>query len=99
MNGKASAYFFAPTPSERRLGCELNEFESGEKIANFKGGSFGSVGAVRAIVADARAQVVANGTGSGLFRVGGAHGLAPFEDGTFGFKNHGEDFTGAHEIG
>lgn len=99
MNGKASAWYFALTPSERRQGCELNEFETGEKIADFKGGSFGSVGAVRAIVADARAQVVANGAGSGFFRVGGAHGFAPFEDGTFGFQYQHEYFARAHKAG
>ena len=52
-----------------------------------------------AIVADTGAEVVPDGTRSGFFRVGGAHGVAPFEDGAVGFEDHGEDFAGTHEVG
>jgi hypothetical protein len=76
----------------------LYEFEAGEEIVDFESGSVGCIGPVRAIVTDAGAQVVANGAGGGFFGVGGAHGLAPFQDGVFGFENQDENFAGAHEI-
>jgi len=76
-----------------------DEFEAGEEIANFEGGGFWGVGAVSAIVADAGAEVVANGPGCGFLGVSGTHGVAPLEDGAFGFENHGENFAGTHEIG
>src|SRR5229473_7113186 len=78
---------------------ESNQLEAGEEIADFEGGGFGRVGAVGAIVADAGAEVAADGAGSGFLGVGGAHGVAPLEDGAFGFENQGEDFAGAHEVG
>src|SRR5258708_30258945 len=78
---------------------ESNQFEAGEEIADFEGGGFGGVGAVSAIVADAGAEVAANGAGGGFLRVGRAHGVAPFEDGAFSFENHGENFAGTHEVG
>ena len=56
----------------------LDEFEAGEEIANFEGGGVGGVGAVSAIVADAGAEIVADGAGGGFLGVGGAHGVAPF---------------------
>src|SRR5437867_4590121 len=52
-----------------------------------------------AIVADARAEVVANGAWGGFLRIGGAHGVAPLEDGAFGFEDHREDFSRTHEVG
>ena len=52
-----------------------------------------------AIVADAGAEVMADGAGGGFFGIGGAHGVAPFEDGAFGFEDHGDNFAGAHEVG
>jgi hypothetical protein len=76
---------------------ESNEFAAGEEVADFKGRGFGGVGAVSAIVADAGAEVVANGTGRGFLRIGGTHGVAPLLDGAFGFEDQGEDFAGAHE--
>ena len=76
-----------------------DEFEAGEEIANFEGGGFRGVGTVGAIVADAGAKVAANGAGCRFFGIGGAHGVAPLEDGAIGFENHGEDFAGAHEVG
>ncbi len=81
------------------FGVALDKFEAGEEIADFEGGGVGGVGAVRAIVADAGAEVVADGAGRGFLGVGGAHGVSPFQDGTFGFEDHGEDFAGAHEVG
>src|SRR5258708_4773193 len=78
---------------------ESNQFEAGEKVADLESGSFRSVGAVRAIVADAGAEVVANGAGGGFLVVGGAHGVAPLEDGAFGFEHHGENLAGTHEVG
>jgi hypothetical protein len=76
-----------------------DEFEGGEEIADFEGGSFRSVGAMRAIVADAGAQVVTNGARGSFLGISGAHGVAPFEDGAFGFQDESEDFAGAHEVG
>jgi hypothetical protein len=99
MNSNASAYFFALTPSELRLGSELNELEAGEEIADLKSGSFGSVGTMSAIVADARAKVVANRAGRGLFRVGGAHGVTPLLDSALGLQYQHEYFPRAHEAG
>lgn len=75
-----------------------DEFEAGEEIADFESGGVGCVGPVRAIVTDAGAQVAANGAGGGFLGVGGAHGLAPFQDSAFGFENQDQDFPGAHEI-
>ncbi len=54
---------------------------------------------MRAIVANAGAEVTADGAGSGFLRVGGTHGVAPLEDGAFGFEDNSEDFAGAHEGG
>jgi hypothetical protein len=76
VNPKRRASRSAPD-TDGSLG-HLNEFEAGEEIADFKGGGIGSVGAVGAIVADAGAEVVADGAGGGFFGVGGAHGVAPF---------------------
>src|SRR5260370_42578083 len=78
---------------------ESNQFEAGEEIADFEGGGFRGVGAVRAIVADAGAEIAANGAGGRFLGVGGAHGVAPFEDGAFGFEDQGEDFAGTHKLG
>src|SRR5713226_5077296 len=86
-----------PTSSDSR--GHLNEFEGGEEVADFEGGSIRSVGAVRAVVADAGAEGVANGAGRGFLGVGGAHGVAPFGDGAFRFEDHGEDLAGSHEVG
>src|SRR5712691_422268 len=76
-----------------------DQFEGRKEIADFEGGGFRGVRAVGAIVADAGAEVAANGAGSGFLGVGGAHGVAPFSDGVFGFEDEGEDFAGAHELG
>src|SRR5256885_11889546 len=76
-----------------------DEFEASEEVANFEGGGFGRVGAVRDVIADVGAEVVANGTRRGFLWVSGAHRVAPLEDGAFGFENHGDDFAGAHEVG
>src|SRR5882762_11503315 len=78
---------------------ESNQLEAGEEIADFERGGFRGVGAVGAIVADAGAEVVADGAGSGFLGVGGAHGISPFQDGAFGFENQSEDFAGAHKLG
>src|SRR3984893_5049591 len=53
---------------------------------------------MRDVVADARAKVVANGAGCCLLRIRGAHGVAPFCDGAFRLEDHGENFSGAHEV-
>jgi hypothetical protein len=91
MDGKAHAVqSVLPEPSDK--------FEASEEVGDFEGGGFRGVGAVCAIVADAGAEVVADGAGGGLLGIGGAHGVAPFGDGAFGFKDKGEDFAGAHEI-
>src|SRR5260370_2703741 len=76
-----------------------NQFQGGEEVGDLEGGGFRGVGAVGAIVADAGAEVTADGAGSGFLRVGGAHGVAPLEDGAFGFEDQGKDFAGAHEGG
>ncbi len=81
------------------VGGRLNQIEAGEEVADFEGGGVRGVGAVGAIVADAGAEVTADGAGRSLLRVGGAHGVAPLEDGAFGFEDESEDFAGAHEAG
>src|SRR3979411_452292 len=91
------AMYRAPTRNDSR--GELEQFEAGEQVADFEGGGFRSVGAMSAIVADAGAEVAADGAGRGFLGIGGAHGVAPFEDGAFDFEDHGEDFAGAHEVG
>src|SRR5260370_1550566 len=78
---------------------ESNQVEGGEEIADFEGGGFRGVGAVGAIVADAGAEVVADGAGSGFLGGGGGHGVAPLQDGAFGFEAQGKNFAGAHEVG
>src|SRR5258708_33902672 len=75
-----------------------DQFEAGEEVADFEGGSFRSVGAMSEIVADAGAEVVADGAGGGFLGIGGAPGVAPLEDGAFGFEAQGEDFAGAPEV-
>src|SRR5258708_28149271 len=79
--------------------ARLNKFHARKEIADFEGGSFGGVGAVGAVVANAGAEVAADGGGGGLLGIGGAHSIAPFLDGAFGFEDHGEDFSRAHEVG
>src|ERR1700674_4713980 len=78
---------------------ESNQLEAGEEVADFEGGGFGGVRAMSAIVADAGAEVAADGAGGGFLGIGGAHGVAPLGDGVFGFEDQGEDFAGAHEVG
>ena len=86
-------------PARSDSAARLNQFEAGEEVADFKGSSFRSVGAVSAIVADAGAEVVANGAGCGFWGIGSTHSVAPLENGAFGFENHGEDFARTHEVG
>ena len=76
-----------------------DEFEAGEEIADFEGGGVWSVGTVGAIVADAGAEIVADGARGGFFGVGGTHGVTPFEDGAVGFEDHSENLAGTHEVG
>jgi hypothetical protein len=78
---------------------ESNQLEAGEEVADFEGGGFRSVGAVGAVVANAGAEIAADGAGGGFLGISGAHGVAPLEDGAFGFEDQGEDFAGAHEVG
>jgi len=78
---------------------ESNQLEAGEEVADFEGGGFGGVRAMSAIVADAGAEVAADGAGGGFLGIGGAHDVAPLGDGAFGFEDQGEDFAGAHEVG
>src|ERR1700694_1209569 len=78
---------------------ESNQLEAGEEVPYFKGGGFRGIGAVGAIVADAGAEVAADGAGGGILGIGGAHGVAPLEDGAFSFEDQGKDFAGAHEVG
>jgi len=85
-------------PARSDSAARLNQFDAGEEVADFKGSSFRSVGAVSAIVADAGAEVVANGAGCGFLGIGSTHSVAPLENGAFGFENHGEDFVGTHEV-
>ena len=74
----------APTKPVRRKSArtskrldDLNEVEAGEEVGDFEGGGVGGVGAVGAVIADAGAEVVADGAGGGFFGVGGAHGISP----------------------
>ena len=76
----------------------LNKLQPGEEVADFEGGRFWSVRTVSAIVADAGAEIVPDGAGSGFLGVGGAHSVAPFEDRAVSFEDHGENLAGAHEV-
>jgi len=86
-------------PAGEALHIELDEFEPGKEITDFEGGGVGGIRAVGAVVADAGSEVMADGAGGGFLGVGGTHGVAPFQDAAFGFKDQGEDFAGTHEIG
>src|SRR5215831_5945031 len=77
----------------------LYEFEAREEVADFKSGGFRGVRAVGDVVADAGAEVVPNGAGSSLLGIGGAHRVAPLEDGVLGFENHCNDLARGHEVG
>ena len=77
----------------------LDEFVRGEEVVDFEGGGVRGVRAVGAVIADAGAEVMADGAGGGFLGVGGAHGLAPFGDGALGFKDQGNNFARGHEVG
>src|SRR5258708_23571321 len=68
-----SEALLVPCGGCRRDSAELDQFQAGEKISDFKRGGIRSIGAVGAIVADAGAEIVTNGSRSGFFRVGRAH--------------------------
>src|SRR5262249_50309975 len=53
---------------------------------------------VRAVVADARTEVMADRAGCGLLRVGSAHRIAPLDDGAFSFQHHSENLARRHEV-
>src|SRR5579859_3780253 len=53
---------------------------------------------MRAVVLNAGAKLLANGTGRGFGRIGGAHGIAPPGDGAFSFENHYHCFSRTHEF-
>ena len=74
----------AEVPRPCNVSVELDQIEAWEEIADLEGRGVGSIRAVSAIVADAGAEVVADGARGGFFRVGGAHGVPPFGDGAVG---------------
>src|ERR1700722_3485915 len=74
-----------------------DQFEAREKISNLKRGRIRRVRSVRAVVPYAGAKVVANRSRRCLFRVGGAHRVAPLDDGAVGFQHYGKNRSGAHE--
>src|SRR5579883_1626572 len=76
----------------------LDQLETGKEIADLKSSGIGRVRAMRAVVADAGTEVVANGTGSGFLGVGRAHGIAPLLNGAFGFKDDGENLARRHKV-
>src|SRR5579885_296551 len=76
----------------------LDQFETGEEIANLEGGGIGPIGAMRAVVADAGTEIVANGAGRGFLGVGCTHGVAPLLNGAFGFKDDGENLARRHKV-
>src|SRR5260370_5744871 len=76
-----------------------DEFVGGEEVGDFERGSFGRVGAVSAVVLDALSELAADGAGSGIGGIGGAHYVASLGDGTIGFEDEGKNFSGAHEVG
>lgn len=76
----------------------LDELETRKKVADFEGRGFRRVRAVRAVGADAGAEVVADRARSGFFGIGGTHGIAPFQDGALGFEDQRYDFARAHEV-
>src|SRR5437660_2641727 len=77
----------------------LNKLHPGEKITDFEGGGFRSVGAMRTIIADTCSEIAPDGAGSGLLGVGSTHCVSPFEDGAFGFEDERKNFAGTHEVG
>jgi len=97
--GRKSRGTMYAAPTRNDWVVRLNQLEAGEEVPDFESGGFGCVGAVGAIVANAGAEVVADGAGRGFLGVGGAHGVAPLEDGAFSFQDYGEDFAGAHKVG
>ena len=77
---------------------ESNQLVASEKVADLKGRRIGRVGTMRDVGADTGTEIVANGSGRRLLGIRGAHGVAPFRDGTFGFEDHRENLSGAHKI-
>jgi len=53
---------------------------------------------MRAVVADAGAEVAADGASRGFLGIGGAHGVAPLQDCAIGFQHECDDFAGGHEV-
>src|SRR5271170_3641333 len=76
----------------------LDQLKTSEDIADFESRGVWSIRTVGAVRADAGAQIVADGTGSGFLRIRGTHGVAPPDNGSFGLQNHGEDLSGAHKV-
>lgn len=77
----------------------LQQLQTGEKVGDFKGGGFRGIGTMGGVFADGRAELLAQGAGVGLGRIGGAHQVAPFLDGVGGFQHHDDAGAAAHEIG
>src|SRR5579862_8378139 len=92
--GKGWLYCRAPAMKTWKRSEQL---VAGEEVGNLKRSGFRGVGAVRAVVLDAGAEVTTQRARSSLGRVGGAHGFAPARDGAFGFENDGDDLPRTHE--
>lgn len=58
----------------------LQQFQSGEKVRDFKGGGFRGVGTMGSVFSDRRAEFLAQGAGGSFSRIGGTHQVAPFLD-------------------
>src|SRR6267378_1050183 len=77
----------------------LDRFEARKEIPNLKPRGVRGVRPVRAVVADVRAEVVANSPRRRFFWIGGAHRVAPLGDGAVGFQHQRKNLAGAHEVG
>src|SRR6266436_1049801 len=77
----------------------LDQFYPREEIADLKRCRVRRVRAMRALVADVGAEVVANSSRRRFFWIGGAHRVAPLGDGAIGFQHHGKNLAGAHKVG
>src|SRR5262249_39461096 len=63
------------------LSSRLLQLEGAEEVGDLEGSGRGGVGAVDGVGLDGGGEVLADGAGGGLGRIGGAHEVAPLLDG------------------
>src|SRR5262245_57239191 len=89
----------SPTPTRTGPIAASAQFHPAEEIAQLEGGRVRRVGAMRRVVVDRRAKLLAERAGLGLRRIRGAHQRAPLHDGFRRLEAHHDAGPGGHEIG